>query len=353
MNIPETQKDVLVYLDGLTRELGNCKLDQFTTASIASSLVISRNLASQYLNGLVRADLAVKAGGKPVYYFHRRSLERYLQTPVSRNVYSSIDELFERAGADSSASFESVVGWDLSLSECVQRLRSAMVYPPQGIPVLLAGARGTGKTLLSRAAFDYAVSEGILSASSHRVIIDCSRLRDGVVDMQNDICSAIDASCTGTSSSKFNGMIFFRNVEELSMQARDAVLSKFAPESTQGESTERISAFLNRQIGTIRAVFSTSCDPSSLEMKELSRHFPLVVNVPGLRDRTPEERSELCLRFLKEEGRRIGVDVFISKSAFRRLSDAEYDEEVRGMRACVTSCCASAFLDHKGDRIDI
>lgn len=53
MNIPETQKDLLAYLDRITRELGSTRggriqnrLDHFTTASITDSLAISRSLAS-------------------------------------------------------------------------------------------------------------------------------------------------------------------------------------------------------------------------------------------------------------------------------------------------------------------
>lgn len=52
MNIPETQKDLLAYLDRITRELGSTRggriqnrLDHFTTASITDSLAISRSLA--------------------------------------------------------------------------------------------------------------------------------------------------------------------------------------------------------------------------------------------------------------------------------------------------------------------
>ena len=88
MNIPETQKDLLAYLDRITRELGSTRggriqnrLDHFTTASITDSLAISRSLASQYLNELVRAGLVVKAGARPVCYFHRRSPRTLL--PVS------------------------------------------------------------------------------------------------------------------------------------------------------------------------------------------------------------------------------------------------------------------------------
>ena len=105
MNIPETQKDLLAYLDRITRELGSTRggriqnrLDHFTTASITDSLAISRSLASQYLNELVRAGLVVKAGARPVCYFHRRSLERFFQSRIERSTYPSVEQLFATLG---------------------------------------------------------------------------------------------------------------------------------------------------------------------------------------------------------------------------------------------------------------
>lgn len=151
MSIPETQKDVLAYLDGITREIDRSRLDRFTTASIASALAVSRNLASQYLNDLVRADLAVKAGSKPVYYFHRRDLERYMQVGLDRSTFSSVDSLFSQS-KPAAPDFERAIGSELSLSACIDQIRAAMVYPPCGIPVLLLGQYGTGKSLFAELA---------------------------------------------------------------------------------------------------------------------------------------------------------------------------------------------------------
>lgn len=78
MAISDTQRDLLSYLDAITREFNPNKLDRHTTVDIARAMSISRNLCSQYLNELVRRGLAVKAGVRPIYYFHRHDLERYL-----------------------------------------------------------------------------------------------------------------------------------------------------------------------------------------------------------------------------------------------------------------------------------
>ena len=52
--------------------------------------MVSRNLASQYLNELVRDGLIVKVNARPVLFLHRRGLERYLQTTLDRSEYASM-----------------------------------------------------------------------------------------------------------------------------------------------------------------------------------------------------------------------------------------------------------------------
>ncbi|MFR3876878.1 MAG: hypothetical protein ACLTYW_00530 [Collinsella sp.] len=116
MNIPETQKDLLAYLDRITRELGSTRggriqnrLDHFTTASITDSLAISRSLASQYLNELVRAGLVVKAG-------HDRCAtstaapSNASSSLVERSTYPSVEQLFAtlETASDSTSTAQSV-----------------------------------------------------------------------------------------------------------------------------------------------------------------------------------------------------------------------------------------------------
>lgn len=347
MNIPETQKDVLAYLDGLTREIDRGAIDRFTTASIASALAISRNLASQYLNDLVRAKVAVKAGSRPVYYFHRRGLERFLQTSISRSSFASVGDLFDRDAADAPG-FERAIGYDLSLSVAIERVRAAMVYPPCGIPLLLVGPHGTGKSLLARLAFEYARAEGMVSASTELVRIDCASYR---ADASVTADRILEDALGGGPSSRDAGMFFLKDVDQLPITVLEGLLSRIAPESASGDACAPRSK--DRSPVPARVVLSASCAPDSPEARELARRVPLTATVPALKDRTPEERSELCLHFLKREGRRLGTDIYISRGAFRRLTEGEFGENVRGLRSCITSCCASAFLGREGDRLDI
>lgn len=73
----DTKAEVLERLDRLTRDLDADNIRTFTTANIASECHVSRSLASQYLNELVRQGLAIKVNARPVIFLHRHAAERF------------------------------------------------------------------------------------------------------------------------------------------------------------------------------------------------------------------------------------------------------------------------------------
>ena len=222
MNIPETQKDLLAYLDRITRELGSTRggriqnrLDHFTTASITDSLAISRSLASQYLNELVRAGLVVKAGARPVCYFHRRSLERFFQSRIERSTYPSVEQLFATLGNGERLDFDRAIGHKLSLAPCISQLCAALKYPPAGLPILLCGASGTGKGLLAELALEYGKNVGVLQQEAKLVSIDCSHYAGDARALTHDLCAD-----GGPADRASGGIVYLKDVDALSPAAR-------------------------------------------------------------------------------------------------------------------------------------
>lgn len=344
MNIPETQKDLLAYLDRITRELGSTRggriqnrLDHFTTASISDSLAISRSLASQYLNELVRAGLVVKAGARPVCYFHRRSLERFFQSRIERSTYPSVEQLFATLGNGERLDFDRAIGHELSLAPCISQLCAALKYPPAGLPILLCGASGTGKGLLAELALEYGKNVGVLQQEAKLVSIDCSHYADDARALTHDLCAD-----GGPADRASGGIVYLKDVDALSPAAQDALL-----EWASAQAGAIVPA------PAVRLIFATSNEADSTECRSLTRRIPMSAQVPSLRERTQEEREELTLHFLKEEGRRIGRDILISRGAFRALAGTNFEENVRGLRDCITNCCAEAYLDTKGDSLEI
>ena len=74
-----TKEEVYGYLEKISRNFSTKELKQFTANDISENLNISRNLASQYLNELVKETRAIKVNSRPVYFFHKRNVERSAQ----------------------------------------------------------------------------------------------------------------------------------------------------------------------------------------------------------------------------------------------------------------------------------
>lgn len=338
MTVSETRRDIYSYLDFQTREFDPARLERFTTQDIASAVSVSRNLASQYLNDLVREGLVVKVGTRPLYYLHRHNIERYLQTRIEKSSYQGIDELLALRGSREARNFERAVGHDLSLTSSIERMRVAMGYPPCGLPVLIMGASGTGKTYLAKLMLEYGKDVGLLGPEATLLAVDCARYMLNPERIVDDYLGS--GGEPGLIEKGKGGLLLFKNIDALPIPQQEYLFSEalFAARAEQG-SPER----------GLRLVFSSTLPPDSARAGELRHRLPVVVRTPSLKGRTLEERTQIALRFLKDEGRRMGVDVFVSKGAFSCLVNATYEDNISELRRSITNACAEAYLFSKGE----
>lgn len=332
-NLTETQTDLLNYLSSLTCKLQADQLDAFTTQAISRELLISRNLASQHLNAFVRSGLVVKAGAHPVYYFHKRSLERLFQERIEQDTYPSVEALFALSDAWKEKGFSRAIGHDLSLAPCIEQCCAALHYPGHGLPILLVGPVGVGKGFMSRLMFEYALDAGLLPKDSSYLELDAE---DFVFSSRGTSAKTINAALDEILSTHKSAMLVVRNADQLDVASLDALISKQGSDDV-----------------SLRLVFATTVSLASEGANRLSRRIPIVASIPSLEERTPGEREDLVLHFLKMESRRMETDIFISRSAFAVLAHAEFKENVRELISCITNCCAEAYLSKAGERLEI
>lgn len=339
MEAPETEKEIFSYLSSCTRGLSQGDLGRFTTQGVSRALTVSRNLASHYLNDLVRTGLAVKAGGHPVYYFAKHDLERILQRPLSEASYASVDVLMGHRDVDSPRDFEAAVGADLSLSYVIERLKSAVKYPPYGLPILISGEPGVGKSYLASLTFAYGRNACVIDKDARFVLVNCAEFdhkgNEFVQRLQDMNPESWVRSCN-------NGFLAFDGVERLSVMEQEALAATISRCSRTGLGQ-----------GHPHFILLTTAPLDAAEVDTLSKAAPVSVHLPALSDRPIEEREELVLRFLRAEGRQLGVGVYISRSALTHLENASFKDNIRGLRSCITNCCASAFLPKREDRLII
>lgn len=344
MSMPDTKRELLDYLDKATREMTLSSVQDFSTARIAADISISRNLASQYLNELVREGLAVKVSTHPVLYFHKIGLERYLLAKLGQMEYPSMTALLNSVSMLPQHDFDKAIGRNFSLNSCIAQLKSAVEYPPVGLPILLVGETGTGKALLARLTYEFGIEHGVLPASARYVHVDCLRYGDDEQALRRDLAGYADTP--GLLEAASGGVLFFDDISQLSAGGRDVLVSL----ASQMGSSEREKRDIAMRA---RLMFSASASVTDSRIRQLARSIPVVVSLPALEDRTVEERTALIQHFLRAEGRRVSADVSISRGALRALVNANFEDNIDGLRTCIINCCAGAYLNGEKDRLVI
>lgn len=321
---------ILEHLEALTSTVSLDDLSRLSTSDIAETLLISRSLASQYLNDLVRAGLVVKVAGRPVRYFHRRAFQKRFQVKLAVSEYASFADLVHATGIADHRDFARAVGFDLSLSSVVEQCKAAVQYPPFGLPILLSGGVGVGKSFLSRLVYEYGKNQGLLPRDSSYVRIDCAGVSDAA-----SFNGLLDESIQKSRG----GVVFINGIEALSPSAMERCLAT------------ALGLDASQDAPRPRLVLSTTLAADNPKVSSAYSKMPICARVPSLKERTPEEREDLILSFLRSEGCRIGSDVKISRGAYRCLVNADFPDNIAGLRACVTNCCAKAFLNREDDYV--
>lgn len=341
-----TKEEVYSYLEKISRNFSLRELRHFTANDISENLNISRNLASQYLNELVKEQRAIKVNSRPVYFFHRKNVERSAQIAFDTCIFSGLDEfMIKSRSRESKRDFQKAVGYYLSLDSCIEQCKAAIQYPPNGLPALLYGANGTGKSFLSRLMFEYGKNEGVIGKDRQYIGVDCTEYGQDPEKFAKMLCG--DENGEGWLAEADGGVLFLDEIDCLNPASQDLIFSYL----TTGQ--YRIIGG-DRQYGSqARLVFATSKPPEEVLYKALARRIPIVIPVPSLNERTIDEKEEMLVSFLRREGQRMGVDVCISKKVFSSILEYPFENNIDELKACITSCCASAYLVKKEDGIAI
>lgn len=335
------------YLEALSRNPDWESPAKYTAAGAAATLGISRTLASQYFNREAAAGTLIKVNTRPVYFFHRQALSGESGAALE-DVYDSLEDLKSviRANARKASAFDRLIGAEGTLLYQVEQCKAAVSYPGAGLPILLWGPTGTGKSFLAQLTYDYAVEKGILSDSSRFVAVNCSEYANNpefflthLFGYTKGAYTGADRERKGLISSADGGVLFLDEVHCLS-----------------GECQEKLFHFMDkgtyRMVGdnerwyraNVHIILATTEDPSRALLKTLVRRIPLITVLPSLATRSLREKKELLYHQIEAESRRVGREIVIRRAAYRMMIGYPFPENVGQLVNCVKICAANAIL---------
>lgn len=355
MNITTSKLQILEYLQKITRGLRMNELGGFTTISISSALNISRSLTSQYLNELVKDERIIKISTRPVYYMDRSVLERKYQLELKSCEYLSLGELMKELHRNSPKlqDFQKAIGCDGSLQYPIAQLKTALSYPQGGLPVILHGEMGCGKSYLVRLTHEYCLNH--MTSTRKEIPL----LRKKAFRGEDKVRQMEELFGKGAADGKAAERGLLEEADEGILCIEDA-------SHLSEECQEKLADYLSRNKFTrmqddraqiesrVHLILSTSEDPHTAFCHSLLLSIPVICSIPSFQERNEEERLEFVIKFFQEEQARLERTIYISKRLQHFLMSCHFESNIDELRRCIRTICTNAFADCvSNQRMDI
>ncbi|EBE4110547.1 AAA family ATPase, partial [Salmonella enterica] len=316
-------------------------LSGFSAMAIADSLRQKRSIISHHLNNLHREQRVVKVNSRPVLFLPVEALRRHHRLAVRQGDYASIQALC----AERQDSLELLIGAQGSLQESLRQCKAAISYPGAGLPLLLRGPTGTGKSFLARQLWQYAIEQGILPPEAPFTVFNCAEyannpelLTSKLFGHAKGAFTGADRAVSGLIETSNGGVLFIDEVHRLPPEGQEK-LFHFMDNGTWrrlGESSDERSA-------SVRLIFASTEDLEKHFLATFIRRIPVIVKILPIAERGQYERLAFIHHFFRREAQRLHHDLSLDSEIISQLMQETLEGNVGGLENLIRNICASAW----------
>lgn len=290
----------------------------FSASDVANALLMDRTNASRYLNELVKEQRATKSDERPVKY---------------QALKAAIGDI----------SFHDLIGAHASLKNAIQKAKAAMLYPPHGLPTLLFGETGTGKTLFAECMYQFALEAQVLDEAAPFITFNCADYAQNPQLLFSHIFGVTKGAYTdaetkpGLVAQANGGVLFLDEIHRLPPEGQEMLFTFidkgiYRPLGAQ----EELSA-------TVQIIGATT-ETSSTFLETFTRRIPMQIELPPLEQRTLGERFEIIEDFLQQESNRLNQTIEIDRQSILAFLIYPTKGNVGQLKRDLKLVCAKAFL---------
>jgi sigma-54 dependent transcriptional regulator of gfr operon len=360
------KQKVAALLARITKEVDiieGVNLKDATAKKISGLSGMQRNVASKFLNELVKEKGAIKVNTRPVLFFDKNILEEKYGVKLAHNTIfpdlTKLQNALDKTNTDhpiveanfrkvSSDVFSQMVGHDGSLKFQIEQCKAAIRYPPDGLPVLITGPTGSGKSFLAQLMYDYAKEKNILESESPFVIFNCAEYADNpellsanLFGYQKGAFTGADHDHRGIIEEADNGFLFMDEIHRLTPEGQEK-LFLFLDKGI----FRRVGENKGWRQARVRFVFATTEKPQDFLISTFLRRIPIVINLPSLKERPPAEKYKLIYNFFREEAISMQRDLYITGQAFDVFAQADFRGNVGQLKNDIKLTCARAYNEY-------
>ncbi|WP_242948669.1 sigma 54-interacting transcriptional regulator [Caloramator quimbayensis] len=349
----KNKEKVYNTLKELSKDIRIKQKKGLTAEEIGEKLNIKRNAVSHLLNELYKEGKIIKINTRPVYFIDKEFYEK--QIIESEEIRNNKESSIRYSNEDT---FAKLIGYSGSLKTQVKLCKSAASYPPNGLPALLIGNTGVGKSFMAQLIYEYAKSINAIDNNAPYVIFNCSEYANNAELLAANIFGYVKGAFTGADRDKMGlleeadgGYLFLDEVHRLPPEGQEK-LFLFLDKGV----FRRLGETSKWRTSRVRFIFATTEEPEKSLIKTFLRRIPLVINIPSLNERPLYERLQMIYAFYKEESRNLGMDILISNQVLNVLLKTKVSGNIGKMINVIKYSCAQAYCqlsDNKSKILNI
>lgn len=304
-------------IEHLYRFLKEDKSEKLTTSQIAAKIGLSRSVVSGYLAQLYKKQLVEKYGTRPVYW-------RIKEKP---------------------SAFSQIIGYNGSLKKAISALKQAILYPPNGLPILITGSSGTGKSLMAKKTYQEAVELGKVKNKGKFVTLNTADYANNPELLSSVLFGYKKGAFTGAEEDKLglldkadNGYLFLDEVHRLSKSDQEKLFSLFDNGTFYplGEVNQPHKV-------NIKLIFATTENLDKYLLKTFLRRIPLHIVLPDFIDRPIIERIAIAIQCFKHEAVETQRRFLVPDELLVNLSSQSFPGNIGSLENKIKLICSQGY----------
>lgn len=329
----QAKDKIYISLKDLCDKRGNV-----TAAELATEVNLSRQVVSHYLNRLLESGQVEKTNSRPVYWKVVGSKDGN----EIKNISVDDVKLEEVQGYDDI--FMKMTGANGSQKKVVEQCKAAVNYPPNGLPILITGQSGVGKSFMAKLIYEYAVNQNVIDENAPFVVLNCADYANNPELLSATLLGYKKGSFTGANSDKEGllkeadgGYIFLDEIHRLSYENQEKLFlfmdtGKYRPIGDNGWKTSKV-----------RFVFATTENPEEVLLETFRRRITLKVSLSSVLERPLAERIEMINLFYYKEAKKINKDIYIEADVMMKLCFLKSKGNIGEISNLIQMSCANAY----------
>lgn len=337
------------YLKKITMEFSEENINKFSANSIAENVGLSRSTVSGYLNKEVKRGTIIKIKEYPVIFLDKETFSKLYFSPMY-NEYNTLDELWKENLVEEKADiWDSVIGSKGSLKQQIEQIKTAVLYPNNGLPIMLLGPSGSGKSYLAKCIYDYCLEKKLINQDAAFVTLNCAQYYHNPELLSSLLFGYTKGAFTGADRDKKGllekadgGILFLDEVHRLTEEGQEKLFTfmdsgEFSP---IGDNSIKKTA-------KVRLIFATTESIQSAFLPTFIRRLPVIVNVPGFAERPWQEKICLIDSFFLKESEILRRTIQVSKHVISFLVNSNYEGNVGKIKNIVKYSCGRSYAKMK------